>query len=121
MAQRIVRDSHLAIFVETVPVAEGTKGDDFVHVGAVRGLAGYDAVAGEDGNFYTNVDTAAEIRVSGVSGEFTVGQSVYVDSDGKFTSAATDGDDPNALVGRAVGAKAAAAGDLHIQLIPQAA
>lgn len=120
MAMNIVKDSHLPAFVaEGVPVPEGTKGNDFVSVGAVRGLAGFDAVEGEDGLFYTNVDTAAEIRIGAVTGAFANGDSVYrKTADGTFAKAAGEG---LVLIGRAVRAKAAASGTLFVRLIPQAA
>lgn len=119
MAQKIVKDSHLAIFVQEVSVPSGTKGDAFVSVGAIRGLAGYDAVTAEDGKHYTTVDTAAEIRIDDVAGAFAIGDSVYRKTDGTaFVKAATA---DHVLIGTATRAKAAAAGKLFVQLIPQAA
>lgn len=120
MALNIVKDSNLAIFVqESIPVASTVKGNSWVSVGAVRGLAGYDAREGEDGKFYTNVDTAAQIRVDGVTGAFAVGDSVYVKADGTGWAKAAGAD--LLLVGRVAVAKVAAAGKLHVNLIPQAA
>lgn len=120
MAMHIVKDSHLPAFVaEGVPVASTVKGNDFVSVGAIRGLAGFDAKQGEDGLYYTNVDTAAEIRIDAVSGAFAVGDPVYrKTADGTFAKAAGEG---LVLIGRATRAKAAAAGKLFVRLIPQAA
>ena len=120
MALNIVKDSNLNAFVaESVPVASTIKGNDWVGVGAIRGLAGFDPVQGEDGNWYTNVDTAAEIRVEGVSGAFAVGDSVYCTAGG--TGWAKASGENLVLVGRAVRAKTAASGNLFVRLIPQSA
>lgn len=118
MAMNIVKDSHLNAFVaESVPVASTVKGNDWVEVGTIRGLAGFDATKGEDGLYYTNVDTAAEIRVEGVAGAFAVGDPAYrKTSDGTWAKVSGAG---LVLVGRVVRAKAAAAGNLFVRLIPQ--
>ena len=119
MAQKIVKDSHLAIFVQEVEATSTTKGDDWVEKGAIRGLAGYDARLGEDGSYYTTVDTAAEIRFDAVSGAFTQGQAVYrTTADGSFSTSSGAG---KVLIGFATRAKAAASGKLFVQLVPQAA
>lgn len=120
MAQHIVKDSHLPIFVQEVDVPQATKGDDWVEKGAIRGLAGYTPQnAAEDGKYYTTVDTAAEVRFDAVAGAFAIGDSVYRKTDGSaFVKAATAG---HTLIGTATRPKAAAAGKLFVQLIPQAA
>lgn len=119
MAQHIVKDSHLAIFVQEVDVASTVKGDDWVEKGAIRGLAGYDGRLAEDGKYYTTVDTAAEVRFDAVSGAFAIGDSVYRKTDGSaFVKAATA---DHTLIGVATRAKLAASGKLFVQLIPQAA
>lgn len=119
MAQKIVKDSHLAIFVQEVEVASTIKGNDWVEVGAIRGLAGYDPRLAEDGKYYTTVDTSAEVRFDAVSGAFTQGQNVYrTTADGSFSTSSGSG---KVLIGFATRAKAAASGKLFVQLIPQAA
>lgn len=119
MAQSIVKDSHLPIFVQEVDVASTVKGNDWVEKGAVRGLAGYDATIGEDGNYYVTVDTAAEIRFDAAAGAFDIGTPVYrKTADGTFASASGAG---LVLIGYATRKKAAAAGKLFVQLVPQAA
>ncbi len=116
MASRIVKDSHLPIFVKEIPVANTVKSNDFVAQGAVRGLAGFDAKPGQDGLFYVTVDTAALIRVEGVAVAFTDKAPVYVTPGGAITATASG----NALIGYADRPKAAASGNLFIQLVPSA-
>lgn len=120
MAMKIVKDSNLNAFVaESVPVASTVKGGDWVSVGAIRGLAGFDATLGEDGNYYTNVDTAAELRIDDVAGAFAVGDSAFVKVNGTGWAKVTGAD--LFLAGRVVRAKAAPAGKLFVRLIPQSA
>ena len=126
MANKIVKDSHLPIFVKEVQVAAaGTdptgntfpKVNDLTKVGAVAGLVGQTPRKGEDGAFYATVDTAALIRVSGVSGTFTDKAPVYLTGAGAISGTATN----NTCIGYADRAKtASAAGDLWVQLVPNA-
>ena len=116
MANKIVKDSGLAIFVKTVEVPESAKINDFVRQGAKHGLVGDTPRKGEDGKFYANVDTAALVRVSGVSGAFTNGAPVYATSTNTITGTAGE----NALVGYADRAKATGTGELWLQLVPTA-
>lgn len=116
MANKIVKDSHLSIFVKEVPVPEGTKSNDFVNVGGKRGLAGFDAKQGENNSWYTTVDTAAQIRFEGVAIAFADGAPVYITPGGAPTATASG----NTLIGYADRAKGAAAGNLHVQLVPGA-
>lgn len=124
MANKIVKDSGLAIFVKEVQVL-AANGDittlpainDFFRVGAVAGLVGDQPRQGDDGAYYTTIDTAALVRVSGVTGTFTDKAPVYLTSGGAITGTATS----NTCVGYADRAKtASAAGDLWVQLIPSA-
>jgi hypothetical protein len=126
MANKIVKESGLPIFVKQVKVADaGTadanvpKSNDLVIVGAVAGLVGQTPKQGEDGAFYATVDTAAHVRVSGVTGVFTDKQPVYLKaSDKTLAGAAGTG---LACIGYADRPKPnTAAGDLHVQLIPSA-
>lgn len=124
MANKIVKDSGLAIFVKEVQVL-AAGGDvttlpainDLFRVGAVAGLVGDAPRKGDDGAYYTTIDTAALVRISGVSGTFTDKVPVYVTSTGTVTGTAT----ANTCIGYADRAKSAsAAGDLWVQLIPSA-
>ena len=124
MANKIVKDSLLPIFVKQVQVAaagtaEGSvpKVNDFVAVGAVKGLVGDTPRKGEDGAFYSTVDTAAHIMLESVSGVWTDKSPVYRTSGGSITGTASG----NTLIGYAERPKPnTAAGILHVQLVPSA-
>lgn len=128
MAHKIVKDSHLAIFVAQVKVAEPTakptddgfpKVNDIVHVGAKFGLVGAAPHLAEGGDgWYTTVDTAATIRVSGVAGTFADGDTVFLLGDGTLDNATGAG---AVKIGYADRKKTdAAEGDLWVQLVPSA-
>lgn len=128
MANKVVKESGLAIFVKDVQVAPSTKAttdadfpksNDLIAVGAVAGLVGQRPRKGEDGAFYATVDTAALVRVSGVSGKYDDKAPVYFKaSDKSLASAAGTG---LSLIGYADRAKTTtAAGDLWVQLVPRA-
>lgn len=113
MANKIVKDSGLAIFVKEVAVPEGTPINTLVRVGAKVGLVGDTPRKGQDGNFYATVDTAALIRVE-ASAAFTDGQTVYINGSGAVVTTATG----NVAIGYADRAKSSGAGDLWVQLVP---
>lgn len=117
MATLVVTPSKIALLQKQVPCAETTKSNDFVVSGAKRGYASIDARKGDNGLFYTVVDTGALIRLKGVTAAFTDGQTVYITPGGAFTTASSG----NAAIGFADRAKpSAAAGDLWVQLVPTA-
>jgi len=123
MANKIVKDSGLAIFVKEVQalapggdVATLPAINDVIVRGNVVGLVGDAPVQGNDGGYYTTVDTAALVRVSGVTGTFTDKQTVYVTTAGGLTGTVGT----NVPVGYADRPKTAgAAGDLWVQLVPR--
>lgn len=126
MANKIVKESGLAIFVKDVQVAaSGTalanvpQSNDVIIVGAVAGLVGQRPKQGEDGAFYATVDTAALVRISGVAVIFTDKQPVYLKaSDKSIANAAGSG---LTCIGYADRPKpSATAGDLWVQLVPAA-
>lgn len=118
MAQMIVKDSNLPIFVKQAQVLSSNVVNDFVVNGAIRGLVGFTPRLGQDGNYWTTVDTAADVRFTNVAIAFTNGASVYWNtSTNAIASAAGTG---IVLIGYANRAKSATAGDLHVQLVPQA-
>lgn len=114
MASKIAKDSGLNIFVKEIPCASSVHTNDWVVSGAKRGLAGIDARLGEDGNYYTTVDTAALIRSDANTIAFTDGGPVYVTSGGAFNGTAS----ANTLIGYADRAKTTTSGPLFIQLVP---
>lgn len=114
MANKIVSDSALSIFVKHVQVPSTTKLGDLVRQGSYVGLAGDTPYKGQDGKFYVSVDTAALIRVEKVAVALTAGAPVYLGSDGKILAAPATG---AVLIGIADRAKAAASADAWIQLV----
>ena len=124
MAHKIVNDSNWAsLWVKEVNLGDDENAlpavnDLHIGSGAKIGLIGDTPRLGEDGDYYSTVDTAALIRLEAVSGTFTDGQAVYVTSAGVITGTATD----NTRIGYANRPKAASgAGDLYVQLVPQSA
>lgn len=124
MANKVVKESGLAIFVKDVLVAAaGTaeadipQSNDFIVVGNIAGLVGQRPKQGEDGAFYATVDTAALVRVSGVTGAFADKATVYrKTADGTYGTASGAG---VVAVGYTDRPKTAtAAGELWIQLVP---
>lgn len=117
MANRIVKESGLAIFVKHVKVADGNVAiNTLVQEGAKHGLVGDTPRQGEDGNWYASVDTAALVRVSNVAIAFTNGAPVYLTPGGAISATATS----NSLIGYADRPKGAPSGDLWLQLVPTA-
>lgn len=118
MANKIVKDSGLAIFVKHVQVANGDVAiNTLVREGAKHGLVGDKPRKGEDDNWYASVDTAALVRVSGVAIAFANGDPVYMTPGGAISATATS----NFLIGYADRPKGAPSGDLWVQLVPTAA
>lgn len=124
MAHKIVNDSNWAsIWVKEVNLgtdANALPAVNSLHIGsgAKIGLIGDTPRLGEDGSYYSTVDTAALVRFEGVSGAFTDGAAVYATPTGTITGTATG----NTRIGYANRAKTATgAGDLYVQLTPQSA
>lgn len=128
MANKVVKESGLAIFVKDIQVAASgadpkavdfPKSNDLVAVGAVAGLVGQRPRQGEDGTWHATVDTAALVRVSGVSGKYDDKAPVYFKASDK--SVASSSGAGLSLIGYADRAKTdTAAGDLWVQLVPRA-
>lgn len=126
MANKVVKESGLPIFVKDVQVlATGgdvttlAKPNDLVIVGAVAGLVGQTPRKGEDGAYYATVDTAALVRISGVAVVLTDKQPVYLKASDKSIGTATGAG--ISCIGYADRPKpSATAGDAWVQLIPAA-
>lgn len=115
MANRIVKDSGLAIFVKEIAVPQATAINALVRSGAKVGLCGDTPRKGEDGNYYTTVDTAALVRLASIANAFTDGQTVYMNtSTGAVTNTATT----SIAIGYADRPKGGSSGDLWVQLVP---
>ena len=117
MANKIVKDSGLPIFVKTIAVPEATLVNALVNEGSKIGLANDAPRKGGDGLFYVQVDTAALIRVSGVAIAFTNGAPVWMTSGNAIAAATASG---SRLIGYADRPKGAPSGDLWVQLVPTA-
>lgn len=126
MANKVVTDSKMPIGAKSVQVAasnadptSGTfpKVNDLIKVGGKVGLIGNTPRQGEDGAWYSTVDTFALIRLDGITGAFADGAPVYITSGGAITATASG----NLCIGYADGAKTSSgAGILRVQLIPSA-
>lgn len=116
MANKIVKDSGIAVLVKMIDVPQATLANALVSKGAIRGLAGDTPVQGKDGLWYVSVDTIAEVRISSIAIAFTLGAPVYVTS-GNVISGTSTG---NFLLGYASHPKGAPSGDLWVQLVPNA-
>jgi len=118
MAQQIVRDSQIPVFVKECSVLNTNVVNDFVVNGAIRGLVGFTPRVGQDGNYWTTVDTAAEIRFAGDTNVWTNGQQVFWNTSTKAIATAAGAGIVS--IGYATRAKGATAGNLFVQLVPQA-
>jgi hypothetical protein len=118
MANNIVKDSLNPIDVKQVQVPQGTAiGTLILTAGVKIGVSGDTPRKGEDGNYYTTVDTAALVQFTGVTGTWTDGAPVYATGAGAISATATG----NTLIGYADRPKSAtAAGPLYVQLVPRA-
>jgi predicted RecA/RadA family phage recombinase len=98
-------------------VDEDVQSGDFVVLDGIRGVAEIDAKIGADENAYA---TLRHIGVfTGTTAEaVTVGAPVYLAAGATFgTALTTDADnDANKLVGHAIKAKGAVAGDVHVRI-----
>ena len=97
-------------------VDQNIESGDFVWVSAgIRGVAETDAELGADGSYY------ATIRHSGVftgttADAVTVGAAIYLASAATYGTALTTTVGSNKLVGYAIKAKGAVAGDVHVRI-----
>jgi hypothetical protein len=69
---------------------------------------------GLDGHYWCTIDTAAMVRVTGISGTGTNGQTVFLTSGGAVTLTVGT----NTPIGYLDQAKAATGDDLYLQLVP---
>jgi predicted RecA/RadA family phage recombinase len=100
----------------TYAVDQNIESGDFVWVSAgIRGVAETDAELGADGSYY------ATIRHSGVftgttADAVTVGAAIYLASAATYGTALTTTAGSNKLVGYAIKAKGAVAGDVFVRI-----
>lgn len=115
MANKIVKDSGLPIFVKEITVPSNTLPNALVRLGSVAGLAGDYPRTGEDTLSYVSVDTAALIRIDAIALAFTDKAPVYMTSGGAIANATATG---SFIIGYADRAKGAPSGPLFVQLDP---
>jgi hypothetical protein len=87
-----------------------------VHIGAKIGVVIDDAYLGADTYYHLTVDTAARVRLAGVSGTCTDGAIVYMGSG--LAGAVTLTVSTNTPIGFALQPKVATGDDLYVQLVP---
>lgn len=117
MANKIVKDSGLPIFVKEIDVPQATLANALVSKGVIAGLANDAPHLGEDGLYYVNVDTAALIRVDSVAIAFTKGAPVWLTSGNAIAASTASG---SRIIGYADRAKSAPSASLWVQLVPSA-
>ena len=97
------------------PVNAAVTSGDFVVLGGIVGVAETDAIAGADGNDYATL--RHEGVFSGTSSDaVAVGDAIYLASAATYGTALTTTASGNELVGYAIKAKGAVAGDVHVRI-----
>lgn len=122
MAVNIVRDSERGILVKPVQVlAAGANISGLpaigalVREGAVVGVVGDTPYQGEDGAYYANVDTGAEVRLNAIAIAFNRGDTVYITPGGAISASSAS----NFSIGFATRTKNVSSGPLFVQLVPE--
>ena len=97
------------------PVNSAVVSGDFVVLGGIVGVAETSAALGADGSYY------ATLRHEGVfsgttSDAVSVGDAIYLASSATYGTALTTTATDNELVGYAIKAKGAVAGDVHVRI-----
>ena len=90
---------------------------DFVVLGGIVGVAEVDAKLGADGDYYATLRHKG-VFIGTTADAVTVGAPIYLADAETFGTPLTTDDDTgaNALVGHAVRAKDAGAGDVHVRI-----
>lgn len=97
------------------PVNSAVKSGDFVVLGGIRGVAETDAKEGDDELHYATLRHIGVFR--GTTAEaVAVGDALYLASAATFGKALTKTVGSNKLVGYAIKAKGAVAGDVHVRI-----
>lgn len=86
-------------------------------IGAKVGVIVDTPYLGRDGVYHLSIDTAATVRLTGISGTGTDGQTVYITSGGAVTLTVGT----NTPIGYLDQPKLATGDDLYLQLVPGAA
>ena len=99
----------------TYPVNENVASGDFVVLGGIVGVAETSAVEGEDSNHYATLRHIGVFRGT-TSDAVSVGDAIYLASEATYGTALTTTATDNELVGYAVKAKGAVAGDVYVRI-----
>jgi predicted RecA/RadA family phage recombinase len=97
-------------------VNQNVESGDFVSLSAgIRGVAETDAELGADGSYYATIRHIGVFRGT-TADAVTVGAAIYLASAATFGTALTTTVGSNKLVGYAIKAKGAVAGDVHVRI-----
>ncbi len=98
-------------------VNQNVESGDFVVLDNIRGVAEVDAALGDDSNYHATIRHIGVFRGT-TADEVTVGEAIYLASGATYGTALTTDSDTgsNELVGYAVKAKSAVAGDVHVRI-----
>ena len=108
----IYKDGHSLNYV----VNQNIESGDFVWLTAgIRGVAETDAELGADGSYYATIRHIGVFRGT-TADAVTVGAAIYLASAATFGTALTTTVGSNKLVGYAIKAKGAVAGDVHVRI-----
>ena len=97
------------------PVNSAVVSGDFVVLGGIVGVAETSAAAGADGSHYATLRHIGVFRGT-TSDAVTVGAAIYLASSATYGTALTTTATDNELVGYAVKAKGAVAGDVFVRI-----
>ena len=97
------------------PVNQNVDSGDFVVLGGIVGVAETDAKLGDDSSYYATLRHIGVFRGT-TSDAVSVGDAIYLASAATYGTALTTTAGGNELVGYAVKAKTAVAGDVHVRI-----
>ena len=96
-------------------VNSAVESGDFVVLGGIVGVAEPDATEGADGSHYATLRHIGVFRGT-TADAVTVGAPIYLASAATYGTALTTTVGSNKLVGHAIKAKGAVAGDVHVRI-----
>ncbi len=97
------------------PVNQNVASGDFVVLDGIRGVAETSAALGDDAAYYATLRHIGVFRGT-TSDAVTVGAAIYLASSATYGTALTTTSTDNELVGYAIKAKGAVAGDVFVRI-----
>ena len=97
------------------PVNQNVASGDFVVLDGIRGVAETSAALGDDAAYYATLRHIGVFRGT-TSDAVTVGAAIYLASEATYGTALTTTSTDNELVGYAIKAKGAVAGDVFVRI-----